>query len=456
MPEGAGIKVRLAVVEGPLAGREFLYEQHDVLLLGRDVACHLSLPDDPFVSRHHFAIEINPPRVSLRDLNSLNGTTVNGIRFGGRMYKGATGAGSADEPVILIDGDRIQVGKTTLTVAITQPPVILAQFTCAMCGTQTTAPDEGLSGADYLCDACAEAAENDPDTLLKTAVVKGARVQGKLGPAGVAGYRVTQRLGEGGMSTVYQAISMADGQTVVLKLLHSRLAARKQNRRTFLREMLVMASLKHTNIVQCVDYGAAGNTFFFVAEYCNSGSLSGFALKHYGKAPWATAMPLFLQFTEGLAHAHAQNIVHRDLKPDNVFLHQVEGITRAKVGDFGLAKIYTLAGMTQLTQPKEYAGSFLFMAKDQLLDFKFTKPAADVWSAAASMYNVLTGEFPREMPYDKDPIDLIMEDKIRPIEHWGVDVPPRLAGVINKGLASDPSRRYQDACELLAALKAAV
>lgn len=449
-----GVKVTLRVAEGPLAGREFNYEQHDVLLMGRDSACHISLPDDPFVSRHHFAIEINPPRVSLRDLNSLNGTTVNGVRFGGRLYQGATGAGVANEPIMLVDGDRIQVGKTALMLTIVQPPVVLVKLRCAMCGKETSAPDPGLSGADYLCDGCSDAAALDPDALLKTAVVKGARVQGNLG--GLAGYRVTQRLGEGGMSSVHLATSMSDGQKVVLKLLHSRLAAQKQNRQTFLREMFVMNSLRHENIVRCMDYGSAGNTFFFVAEYCNSGSLAGYALRHYGKAPWAGAMPHFLQMLSGLAHAHRENVIHRDLKPDNIFLHEHEGRVSAKIGDFGLAKIYTLAGMTQLTQPKEFAGSYLFMAKDQLTDFKYTKPAADVWSVAATMYNVLTGQYPREMPYDRDPIDLIMEDKIRPIEQWGVDLPPKLVAVINKGLSSDPARRYADAGELLAAMQKAV
>ena len=456
MATAAGVKVKLQVVEGPLAGREFVYDTHDVLLMGRDSACHVSLPNDPFVSRHHFAIEINPPRVSLRDLNSLNGTTVNGIRFGGRMYKGETGAAEANEPITLIAGDKIQVGKTLLVVHIEQPPEKLVSLTCPMCGKVTTGPDQGMAGADYLCDACADAAALDPDTLLKTAVVRGARVQGNIGQQGVDGYRVVQRLGEGGMSSVHLAVSMTDGQKVVLKMLHSRLAALKQNRQTFLREMLVMSSLTHENIVRCIDYGSAGNTFFFVAEYCNGGSLAGFSLRHYHKPPWAEALPKFLHLLEGLAYAHEKNIVHRDLKPDNIFLHEHEGVETAKVGDFGLAKIFTLAGMTQLTQPKEYAGSFLFMAKDQLTDFKYAKPAVDVWSAAATMYNVLTGEYPREMPYQKDPIDLIMEDKIRPIEHWGIDLPPKVAAVINKGLASNPAQRYSNAAEFLTALRKAV
>ena len=455
---GAGVKVRLRVVEGPLAGRTFHYDQHDVFLLGRDSACHIALPDDPFVSRHHFAIEINPPRVALRDLNSLNGTNVNGIRFGGRLYKGETGAGATAEPIFLLDNDRIQVGKTTLLVEIEQPPVEMVSMTCAMCGKETAAPDQGLSSADYLCDACADVAAQDPENLLKTAVVKGARVQGQLGRGAVAGYRVTERLGEGGMSSVHLAVSMSDGNKVVLKLLHSRLAAKKENRQTFLREMLLMQSLTHPGIVRCLDYGSVGNTFFFVQEYCTGGSLGRLGLKPWGGgAKLDEILPCFRQMLQGLAHAHARNIIHRDLKPDNVFLHTGEdGRACAKIGDFGLAKIYTLAGMTQLTHPKEYAGSFLFMAKDQLLDFKFAKPAADVWSAAATMYNVLTGQYPREMPYTKDPIDVIMEDAIRPIEHWGLDIPPGLAAVINKGLQSEIPRRYRDGTELLAAFEAAL
>jgi hypothetical protein len=288
MPQGSGVKVLLRVVEGPFAGREFRYEQHDMFLLGRDSACHISLPDDPFVSRHHFAIEVNPPRVALRDLNSLNGTNVNGMRFGGRLYKGETGAGAEAEPIFLIDGDRIQVGKTSLLVEIEQPPVEMVTLGCAMCGRETHAPDQGLASADYLCDACADVASRDPDNLLKTAVVKGARVQGQVGPGAVAGYRVTERLGEGGMSSVHLAVSMTDGNKVVLKLLHSRLAAKKENRQTFLREMLLMSSLTHSNIVRCVDYGSTGNTFFFVAEYCNGGSLASLGAKALGRraASW--------------------------------------------------------------------------------------------------------------------------------------------------------------------------
>lgn len=453
----ASVKVRVRVMEGPLAGKEFAYEQHDLLLLGRDSACHISLPDDPFVSRHHFAIEINPPHVALRELNSLNGTMINGIRFGGRIYQGQSGAGDASEPVFLVHGDKIQVGKTTLVVEIEQPPIETISFTCVMCGKQTSAPEQALSAADYLCEACAEKAVRDPDQFLKTAVVKGARVQGQMGAAGLAGYHVTERLGEGGMSSVHLAVSMSTGHKVVLKLLHSRLAAMKQNRQTFLREMLLTSSLDHENIVRCLDYGTMGNTFFFVTEYCNGGGLSRLGAKPWSSAKTSDAIPCFHGMLRGLAHAHTKDIVHRDLKPDNVFLHTTEsGHTVAKIGDFGLAKIHTLAGVTQLTQPKEYAGSFLFMAKDQLLDFKYAKPAADVWSAAATMYNVLTGQYPREMPWDKDPIDVIMQDAIRPIEQWGLDVPPKLAAVINKGLSSEIAQRYQDGGELLAAFEKAV
>lgn len=235
-------------------------------------------------------------------------------------------------------------------------------------------------------------------------------------------------------------------------MLDFNLAANRQNRETFLREMLLLRSLEHENIVQYRDYGSVGNTFFFAVEYCNGGSLAQYVARSLGRVPWQAALPYFRQVLTGLAYAHAKNVVHRDIKPENIFLHTEGETTTAKIGDFGLAKIFTLANMTRLTKQGEYAGSFLFMARDQLVDFKFAKPVTDIWSVAATFYNVLTGKYPRELPAGKDPIDVIMEDVIRPIEHWGVDLPPQLAAAINRGLSSAPERRWQSATEFYEAL----
>lgn len=445
-------KVNIRIAEGPLAGQSYSFEEHGVLLFGRDPKCHVNLPDDKFISRHHLMFDINPPNVQVRDLNSLNGTIINGVRYGGRTQGTRPVDSKSIEPIALINGDRIQAGQTIMLVEVEQAPKSVVILTCTMCGRSVSGPDQGFDGADYLCESCAAEAQLEPDRFLKTMMKQGITVIGHAKGGSFANYKVGNRLDAGGMGSVFLAESRQDGSRVVLKVLHSKLAVNRQNRETFLREMLLLRSLKHENIVEYRDYGSVGNTFFFAVDYCNGGSLSQYVARSLGRVPWQTALPFFRHVLEGLAHAHAKHVVHRDIKPENIFLHTEGETTVAKIGDFGLAKIFTLANMTRLTKQGEYAGSFLFMARDQLVDFKFAKPVMDIWSAAATFYNVLTGKFPRELPAGKDPIDVIMEDVIRPIEHWEVDLPPRLAAAINRGLSSAPEKRWQSAQDFLHAL----
>src|ERR1043166_4530771 len=102
------MRVTLRVLEGPYAGREFIFDQHDTFLIGRSDAALLYLPDDKFFSRHHCLLEIAPPRCFLRDLGSTNGTFVNGQRV---------------SEVFLQSGDLIQGGETVLEVQVTADPV---------------------------------------------------------------------------------------------------------------------------------------------------------------------------------------------------------------------------------------------------------------------------------------------------------------------------------------------
>src|SRR5579883_2171646 len=88
MADMAG-KLRLRVTGGPRAGKVFVFDQHDTLLVGRMTDCHVCLPDDPHVSRHHFLLEVNPPDARLRDLGSLAGTYVNGQKYKKKKKRGA-------------------------------------------------------------------------------------------------------------------------------------------------------------------------------------------------------------------------------------------------------------------------------------------------------------------------------------------------------------------------------
>ena len=168
-------RVRLRIVDGPMKGREFVFDGHDNFLFGRDADCHIRMPNDSFVSRHHFIIEAAPPDMRLRDLGSMNGTYVN------EELRGARRAGEAPEDaahrifpsVDLKSGDRIHVGETVLDVQVESPDgaTETVRFPiCALCGIAAPRDLGGPEGT-YFCGSCRERARDDPKILpefLKT------------------------------------------------------------------------------------------------------------------------------------------------------------------------------------------------------------------------------------------------------------------------------------------------
>ena len=113
-------KVDLQIVDGPMRGKTFSFEEHDTFLFGRMSDCHACLPHDPMVSRHHFIMEVNPPDARIRDLGSLNGTYINDIKCGGREPRETPQEGALRHcpEVDLKDGDKIKVGETVLAINI--------------------------------------------------------------------------------------------------------------------------------------------------------------------------------------------------------------------------------------------------------------------------------------------------------------------------------------------------
>jgi serine/threonine protein kinase len=216
----------------------------------------------------------------------------------------------------------------------------------------------------------------------------------------------------------------------------------------FLREMSVTAQLRHPNIVKLFDQGHSEGLPWFIMEYCEGGSLWDLIMKHGGKLPLKLAQPIMLAALEGLAHAHQFGIVHRDLKPQNILLDR--GI--ARISDFGLAKNFQQAGLSGLSITGNYAGTPLFMPREQLINFKYMKPVSDVWSIAATFYFMLTGAFPYPFTKQRDPIDVILNEPIVPIEKRDMTLPRNLCACMNKALSSKAQDRYPTAGEFIRSL----
>lgn len=414
--------VTLIVTEGSLQGREFVFDSRTTCIVGRAPECNPQMPNDKAhskISRYHCLLDINPPAIRVRDFGSKNGTFVNGQNIGQRAahHSPEEGAKLQFRQYDLKEGDEIRLSDTVFRVRI---------------------------------DVTSEAETEEPMPV-------GISLSGSVPPEGefpeIEGYRVLQLLGKGGFGEVYLAQQEETGETVALKLMRPEIVANPRAIRWFLREVENMKQLQHHNVVQLKECGYGEQLFFFTQEYCNAGSAMDLMERRGGKLSLSEAVPLTLQALEGLEYAHNVGLVHRDFKPANIFLSRVGQSYIAKVGDYGLAKAFDLAGLSGQTQTGTKAGTPVFMPRQQLLDFKYAKPAVDVWAAAASLYYFLTGAFPRDFTgQDQDPFLVVLTTSAIPIRDRDRSIPQSLAQLIDLGLQDNPEIYFQNAAAFQRAL----
>jgi serine/threonine-protein kinase len=258
---------------------------------------------------------------------------------------------------------------------------------------------------------------------------------------------------------------------VALKVMLPQVAADERAVERFLREVEVMRGLVHPNIVRFHDSGCYERTFFFTLEYCNGGSVDQLMRLRGGTLPVDEALPIIDQVLDGLDYAHqvelvamplkdggsapGRGVVHRDLKPANIFLSSASKGVVAKVGDYGLAKAFDLAGLSGHTRAGALRGTPCFMPRQQVLRFKYAKPEVDVWAAAASVYYMLTGQYPRDFPPGEDPWLTVLQADPVPIRKRTARIPNRLAQVIDEALVDSPQICFKSALQLKLALQEA-
>ena len=417
--------VTLSVTRGPAKGKVFTFTEHDTFLFGRMPDCHATFPDDTQVSRHHFILEACPPKASLRDLGSLNGTYVNGKKWGGRKKDETPEDGAKHQyPIIeLQNGDKITVGQTDLSVTVEK-------------GAAQPAVQAGMKPG--------ELSELSPDQLFQL-VFGGEKNTGLLE---IPGFVAEKELGRGGFGAVYQARRKNDGAQVAIKVMLSQADATEDAVQRFKREMEVNRQLDHPNIVRFIESGAHNGAVYFLMELCDGGSLMDLYNKNRGPLTPEQLMPHALKALEGLAFAHSKGFVHRDIKPGNILIHK--GI--ARVADFGMSKSFQMAGLSGMSMTGKTAGTPVFMPPEQIINFKYVKPVSDVFSMGATMYFLLTGAFPFEFPVKRDPMDVILNDDVVPIRKRIAAIPKPLAAAIDRAVTKNHKDRYSDASEILAAI----
>lgn len=387
----------------------------------------------------------------------MNGTYVNEKKIGSRE-KGETpeqGQKRKYPEVDLKNGDVIKVGQTVMSVKM-EADQAAGPVLCARCGKDVADEMGGRKQGAYICLACRQSIEVDPAQILMDMLAKAeGKAPPKEGLPVIAGYRIKRRIGVGGFGAVYLAERESDKHPVAIKVMLARVAVDEDARRKFSQEIEVLRKLQHPNIVTILDSGSVGSAFYFVMEHCRGGSVTDYMEANGGKLAPAVALPIMLQSLEGLAFAHAKGIVHRDLKPSNILLTGTPAQPVAKLADMGLAKNFDKAGFSGMTVTGAFAGTPYFMPKEQLTNFKYVKPVTDVWSMGATFYNMLSAETPHNFPQGCDPMEVILRGEIVPLSIRTPGIPKAIAAVVDRAIQAGVKDRFQDAGEMLAALRKA-
>jgi eukaryotic-like serine/threonine-protein kinase len=264
-------------------------------------------------------------------------------------------------------------------------------------------------------------------------------------------YEIGERLGTGGMSSVYKATDRILERTVAVKILAEHLSDDERFVERFKREALAVAKLIHPNIVQVYDTGKDENRRYIVMEYVE-GRSGAQILQRQGPVEPDVAAEIGIQACAGLDYAHRRGIIHRDVKPGNLMIVGGPvggGEMVVKLTDFGIARAIE---QTRITQVGSVVGTAAYLAPEQVRGEEAT-PATDVYALGVVLYQFLTGRLPYEGSSLAELAARQQNEKPLPPNTYNGDVPETLGAAVLRALEGDVNRRYASADELASGLR---
>ncbi len=259
-------------------------------------------------------------------------------------------------------------------------------------------------------------------------------------------YEIVEKIGNGGMSTVYKATDKVLKRYVAVKILRDEFTTDEEFVKRFEAEAQSAARLTHANIVSIYDVGVEGNLHYIVMELIQGKTLKEIIIEERGPLPWKWSVNVAVQIASALEIAHRNNIVHRDIKPHNIIITE-DGI--AKVTDFGIAKAVSNSTITAFGTT---IGSVHYFSPEHARG-GFTDAKSDLYSLGVVMYEMVTGR----VPFDADtPVSVALKHmQEEPEEPTDINpsVPTAINKIIMKALQKDTTLRYQSSTEMLRDLK---
>src|SRR5437667_4670279 len=270
-------------------------------------------------------------------------------------------------------------------------------------------------------------------------------------------YKISERIGTGGMGEVYLATDIIAGRKAALKLLPVRFTGDAERLKRFQQEARAVVRLNHPNILTVYEIGEDHSTHYIASELIDGETLRQRLMR--GRMELSQAVDIAIQVASALATAHEAGIVHRDIKPENIMLRP-DGYV--KVLDFGIAKLAEQEVPT--TMPRDEAlllvetnlgsilGTVRYMSPEQARGAPVDK-GTDIWSLGVVLYEMVTGHAPFIGDTPREVMASILEKEPPPLTSYIRQPPAELQQIISKTLRKDRGQRYDSANELLQALK---
>jgi serine/threonine protein kinase len=429
-------KFELKAEKGCFKGQVFPLKDFPVCI-GRALDCLITIPgDDELVSRRHCILDLKGDQLVVKDSGSSNGSFVNGCEISEKIVAPVLQIFEQSECgishwIALNEGDEISIGESIFSIQV-------------LSVLSSDAEDEASATTN------AEAAF-DPNHCHK-----------------IEHYRIIKKIGSGAAGDVFQVKDTRTGDIIALKMLKYRMQRKEDELKRFLREIDNLKKLKHPNIISFLNTGHKSGIYYFTTEYCNGGSLIDWLDKKESLVSLGEALPIILQVLDALEYAHAFNmdkdvdeidllfsgLVHRDIKPGNILLHNDDNGLTAKIADFGLSKIRSGgSSIGMLTKEGTVGGTFEFLCRHQMIDYKNVRGQVDLWSIMAVLYYMLTSETPRDYHKKIPPYKTILTTKAVPIRKRLPDFPEAFAAIIDQALDDSASLYYKTAGQLKKDLK---